>query len=356
MCVANVKTDIALEDNDILFFHQTRLGSTAYTSYSDATVASWYSYDEWGKPHTEYTAARHDLNQAGLDGAGQTYTGYAYDTVLEIYYAQARFYDPDTRQFMTKDPARDGSLWYAYCGYDPVNRVDPTGFVPVMVKYAMAKVGGTATWQRSGSTIVKLKDAEFPYKLSNEMVRFGRLIVDSARLARDLGLIQNDNEKTIGDRFIHYPEQEFENEIDAVLAFAITYNPKSVKSGNEWGANIFELGPNRFVFADVKEGLSNSVERGEVSASGSRKWVAMIHTHGNDPDNSGASEYFSGFYGYDGDGNMVKGTVKLYLVTPQGVLKVLSPTLKRFDSNGKEKLIIKDDDPAVTVLAWGLPT
>ena len=135
MCVANVKTDIALEENNILFFHQTRLGNTAYTSYSDAAVASWYSYDEWGKPRTEYTNARHDLNQAGLDGVGQAYTGYTYDTVLELYYAQARFYDPDTRQFMTKDPARDGSLWYAYCAGNPVNRWDPSG-----LRYANDKI------------------------------------------------------------------------------------------------------------------------------------------------------------------------------------------------------------------------
>jgi len=57
------------------------------------------------------------------------YAGYCFDTWSGDYYLQARYYDPATRQFLSKDPAEaDGEeSAYQYCGGDPVQSVDPTG-------------------------------------------------------------------------------------------------------------------------------------------------------------------------------------------------------------------------------------
>lgn len=38
-----------------------------------------------------------------------------------------RWYDPALRRFTTIDPIKSGANWYAYCGNDPVNYVDPLG-------------------------------------------------------------------------------------------------------------------------------------------------------------------------------------------------------------------------------------
>jgi RHS repeat-associated protein len=38
-----------------------------------------------------------------------------------------RTYDPDTGRFLTRDPAKDGRNWYAYCGNNPVGRFDANG-------------------------------------------------------------------------------------------------------------------------------------------------------------------------------------------------------------------------------------
>ena len=45
-----------------------------------------------------------------------------------MIYLRGRYYDPELRRFITEDPAKDGLNWYAYCGNNPVMRVDPTGF------------------------------------------------------------------------------------------------------------------------------------------------------------------------------------------------------------------------------------
>lgn len=81
-------------------------------------------YDEWGVPQID---TRLDMNLHGLDNINN-FTGYSYDEVLEIYYAQARFYDPQTRRFIQEDPIKDGQNWYAYCGSNPVTNLDPLGF------------------------------------------------------------------------------------------------------------------------------------------------------------------------------------------------------------------------------------
>ena len=128
----NIKTDIALNDNGRFYFHQSRLGTSMYTTRENTKVASFYSYDEWGNPRNN---PRHDINQAGLDGAATDYTGYDYDVVLEKYFAQARFYDSANKRFVARDPVKSGKNWYAYCANDPVNNVDPMGLANLKNPY-----------------------------------------------------------------------------------------------------------------------------------------------------------------------------------------------------------------------------
>lgn len=55
------------------------------------------------------------------------FTGKFFDSATGLQYNNARWYDPSTGKFINKDPAHDGSNWYAYAGNDPINFVDPTG-------------------------------------------------------------------------------------------------------------------------------------------------------------------------------------------------------------------------------------
>ncbi len=67
------------------------------------------------------------------------YNGKQYDPVAGIYNYGFRDYTARLAQFTTIDPIKDGINWYAYCGNDPVNFVDPLGLE--------MKITGTSTFQ-----------------------------------------------------------------------------------------------------------------------------------------------------------------------------------------------------------------
>ena len=48
-----------------------------------------------------------------------------------MYYFNARWYDPTLGRFITEDPARSGSSWYAYCNNNPLGFIDPSGLDPI---------------------------------------------------------------------------------------------------------------------------------------------------------------------------------------------------------------------------------
>ena len=92
---------------------------------ADGSVVAHMIYDPFGAPLLEtYT----DTNYSGLDNLNN-FTGYAWDEVLGLYFAQNRFYDAATHRFTQEDAIKDGGNWYAYCENDPLNYVDPWGQV-----------------------------------------------------------------------------------------------------------------------------------------------------------------------------------------------------------------------------------
>lgn len=48
-----------------------------------------------------------------------------------LYYFNARWYDAQLGRFITEDPEKDGTNWYAYVNNNPLTFVDPTGLVAV---------------------------------------------------------------------------------------------------------------------------------------------------------------------------------------------------------------------------------
>ena len=89
-----------------------------YTSTSNK--AADYTYDAWGEIRTKNESSSFENNPL-------RYYGQYYDYESDMTYLRARYYDSSIKRFITEDPAKDGSNWYAYCGNNPVMMFDPSG-------------------------------------------------------------------------------------------------------------------------------------------------------------------------------------------------------------------------------------
>jgi RHS repeat-associated protein len=112
---------------------------------SNQWTPSFYGYDGGGNVRQltnaagavtdsyEYDAFGNSFTVSGTTPNEFLYRGEQYDSDLGLYYLRARYYNPLTGRFMSRDPedrkvADPKTLHkYLYAGGDPVNRVDPRG-------------------------------------------------------------------------------------------------------------------------------------------------------------------------------------------------------------------------------------
>ena len=102
----------------VLYYHHDQLGSTRALTNATGTVVATYSYDPYG-------------NLTGTTGTAANPFGYAgqyTDPESGLIHLRARYYDPTTAQFLTRDPlaAVTGSA-YGYVNDNPLNGSDPSG-------------------------------------------------------------------------------------------------------------------------------------------------------------------------------------------------------------------------------------
>jgi RHS repeat-associated protein len=101
------------------------------------------------------------------------YAGYAFDAESGMYYCSARHYDPETMQFISKDPAKDDGeeSAYQYCGGDPVEKTDSTG------EYAMKFKWPEGYTKSSSSTyLIKVLRRNAGYAFKQRFLKLTSLI------------------------------------------------------------------------------------------------------------------------------------------------------------------------------------
>ncbi len=97
----------------------------------NGNVLATYAYDAWGRNYSA-SGSMQSINPL-------RYRGYYQDAETNFYYLQSRYYDPSTARFINADSyasTGQGFLGYnmfAYCGNDPVNRVDASGSMHVRI-------------------------------------------------------------------------------------------------------------------------------------------------------------------------------------------------------------------------------
>jgi len=107
--------------NGILtYLHYDQIGSVRMLTQNATTVAATFTYDPYGKK----TAS------TGTVTTPFGFAGQCTDTETGFQYLRARYYDPSTGNFLTRDPivgvTRDA---YGYADGDPLNIVDPSGLI-----------------------------------------------------------------------------------------------------------------------------------------------------------------------------------------------------------------------------------
>ncbi len=115
------------------YYHFNAHGDTIALSDSTGTLVAQYAYDPWGTVtmNTNPTIPNSYLYCGAY--------GVRWDADLSLSLMGARWYNPATGRFLTKDSYPPDLLApltqnpYQYCGNNPVNRVDPEGKKPQLM-------------------------------------------------------------------------------------------------------------------------------------------------------------------------------------------------------------------------------
>lgn len=109
----------------VLYFHQNDLGSTDLVLDQTGKLVSRVAYRPFGEV---------DVSSAGVDGFRAKHGARELDAGANLYYSNARYYDPLLGRFLTADSELgagylkvDAFNRYAYAGNNPIRNVDPSG-------------------------------------------------------------------------------------------------------------------------------------------------------------------------------------------------------------------------------------
>ena len=116
------QTILSSKTERVYYYHRDHLGSIIALSNHAGEIVEQFDYSAYGE------VIRHSKTEETHNPF--CYTGREFDT-KDLYYYRARYYDPQTKRFLSKDPigfvSGDTNL-YRYVENNPVNFVDPLGF------------------------------------------------------------------------------------------------------------------------------------------------------------------------------------------------------------------------------------
>ena len=115
--------------NDYYYVRNAQNDVVRIVDSANETVVS-YQYDSWGKLLSCEDTSENDIVSFINP---YTYRGYFYEIETNTYFLKSRYYNPELCRFISADgyvQTGQGMLdknMFAYCGNNPVNRVDYTG-------------------------------------------------------------------------------------------------------------------------------------------------------------------------------------------------------------------------------------
>ena len=118
-------------NNNNYFYVKNTMGDITDIADSSGVVVASYTYDPWGK-----VTSVSGLNLVIANLNPFRYRSYYYDSDIQMYYLQTRYYDPEVGRFINCDDVNYIGMGdtvvsfnpFAYCENNPVNYSDPTGY------------------------------------------------------------------------------------------------------------------------------------------------------------------------------------------------------------------------------------
>jgi RHS repeat-associated protein len=109
-------------DGKKFFYHNDHLGTALAIVDEDGKKIVERDFAPFGE-----RLQLKENDATGSDEDDSAFTGKDWDTDIELYYYNARWYDPEIGRFTSEDSVADDPNLYSYCFNNPVNRIDPTG-------------------------------------------------------------------------------------------------------------------------------------------------------------------------------------------------------------------------------------
>jgi RHS repeat-associated protein len=143
----------------VSFYQYDGRGTVRMLTNSAGAVTDTYEYDAFGNL----------ISKSGTTPNVYLYRGERYETDLGLYYLRARWYNPATGRFMTRDPYQ-GSVYdpaslhrYNYARANPANFIDPSGRLSAGVS---KRSGLSCEWR--GGPMIHRDEAD---KIARDYVR-----------------------------------------------------------------------------------------------------------------------------------------------------------------------------------------
>ena len=201
------------------YFFEKNLQGDVIAVYSDTgTKLISYRYDAWGNTTTTYSNGGASTLAANNR---ITYRGYYYDSDLGMYYLQSRYYDAKICRFINADvfistgQGLTGYNMFAYCGNNPVNRVDPTG----------------ESWKFVDVVVAVLAVVAF---VAAPAVTVG---INLYKICKSNLIVANNHTPAMGDEFDNYTDSDaptYGMTIDEKMAYIRRYRLKNLETAKNW--------------------------------------------------------------------------------------------------------------------------
>ncbi|UWE05062.1 DNRLRE domain-containing protein [Laceyella sacchari] len=118
-----------MRNNQYYYYQLNGHGDVVAVTDANGTVVATYEYDAFGNV----------LRETGTLDNPYRYSGYRYDAETGLYYLQARYYQPEHGNFLTKDPHQGDCAdpltknGYSYANNNPEKYFDPDGNIRIPV-------------------------------------------------------------------------------------------------------------------------------------------------------------------------------------------------------------------------------